>query len=50
MKKRFAQRLSFAGVILVALLLVGCNTMEGLGKDIQGLGRTLEGKATESDN
>lgn len=50
MKKRFAQRLSFAGVILVALLLVGCNTMEGLGKDIQGLGRAMEGKAKESDN
>lgn len=50
MKKRISHRFSFAGVILVALLLVGCNTMEGLGKDIQGLGRALEGKAAESDN
>jgi len=32
-----------AGVLfLVALMLVGCNTMEGLGKDIQQGGEKLE--------
>ncbi|PWG64043.1 entericidin A/B family lipoprotein [Spiribacter halobius] len=38
--------------LLVALTMLGltaCNTMEGLGKDIQSAGRALEGKADESD-
>ena len=47
MRSRVVQRLSLAGVVLLTLLLVGCNTMEGLGKDIQGLGQALEGKAAE---
>lgn len=34
---------------LSALLLVGCNTMEGLGKDIQSAGRVLE-QTADRDN
>lgn len=34
-------------VIFVMLGLYGCETMEGLGKDIQALGETLEKKSTE---
>ncbi|MFG6449249.1 entericidin A/B family lipoprotein [Roseateles sp. BYS180W] len=30
---------------LVLLTLAGCNTMQGLGKDIQKAGETLEGAA-----
>jgi predicted small secreted protein len=30
------------GLALVGALLTGCNTLEGLGKDIQSAGRVLE--------
>jgi len=29
----------------ISLLLVGCNTMEGVGKDVKGAGNTLENAA-----
>lgn len=48
MSSQWKRGLSLAGVVMIALLMVGCNTMEGLGKDIQGLGRTLEGKAADN--
>ena len=34
------------GLVLLALLAVGCNTFEGLGKDISKAGETIEGAAT----
>lgn len=39
-----------AGLAVVMLGLAGCNTMEGLGKDIQAAGRALEGEAEEADS
>jgi predicted small secreted protein len=33
------------GMVLVALFAVGCNTFEGLGKDISKAGETIEGAA-----
>lgn len=34
-------------IIFVMFGLYGCETMEGLGKDIQALGEALEKKSTE---
>jgi predicted small secreted protein len=34
-------------LLLVVLVLAGCNTMEGLGKDIQHGGEKLEKAATK---
>ncbi len=34
-------------LFVVALLLVGCNTFEGLGKDIKKGGETIEKAATK---
>lgn len=31
--------------VIVALLLAGCNTMEGLGKDVQDAGGAIEDSA-----
>jgi len=36
-----------AALFLAALLLAGCNTVEGLGKDIQKGGEKLEKAATK---
>jgi len=33
----------------IVLPLMGCNTMEGLGKDIQGLGKALEDSSNKDD-
>ena len=35
------------GMLLVALVAVGCNTFEGLGKDISKAGETIENAATK---
>ena len=44
------RRLStLALLVLVALLLAGCNTMEGLGKDIQKAGQAVEKSAEQED-
>jgi predicted small secreted protein len=32
-------------LVAAALLLAGCNTMAGMGKDIQKAGETIEGAA-----
>ena len=34
-------------VVATCLLLYGCNTMEGLGKDVSILGKKIEKKAEE---
>jgi predicted small secreted protein len=34
-------------LLLVGLFVVGCNTMEGLGKDVRKLGDNIEKKAEE---
>jgi predicted small secreted protein len=34
-------------LFVLAMMLVGCNTMEGLGKDIKKGGETLEKAATK---
>lgn len=34
-------------MFVLALMLVGCNTMEGLGKDLKKGGETLEKAATK---
>ena len=36
-------------VLLMLLGLTGCETMEGLGKDIQSLGEAIEDSATDED-
>ena len=33
------------GLIAAALALAGCNTMRGIGQDIEKLGSTIEGAA-----
>ena len=33
------------GLLVVAVLAAGCNTFEGLGKDISKAGETIEGAA-----
>ena len=38
----------FCALALVLLALGGCNTMEGLGEDIQSLGEALEGSAEKN--
>lgn len=38
----------FAYVLLVTMLLSACNTMSGLGEDIQRGGQKLEDKAEKS--
>ena len=35
------------GLALLALFAVGCNTVEGLGKDISKAGETIENAATK---
>ncbi len=35
------------GMALVALFAVGCNTVEGIGKDITKAGETIENAATK---
>ena len=37
-------------LVAYATLLTGCNTMEGLGKDVQKLGDKIERKAEEKRN
>jgi len=37
-------------LLLAGLFLVGCNTMEGLGKDVSKLGGKIEKKADEKKN
>lgn len=34
-------------LLAMSVALAGCNTMEGLGKDIQELGKTIEDKTKE---
>ncbi len=38
------------GMLLMFLSLGGCETMEGLGKDIQSLGESIEESASDSDD
>lgn len=38
MKKLFA-------LSVIAMLLAGCNTMEGIGKDVKKVGQSVEGAA-----
>jgi len=42
--------LSLACAAALGLALAGCNTMEGLGQDIQGAGRALETAADGEDS
>jgi len=49
--RRISVRLPLAAGLAVMLpALAGCNTMEGLGEDIQAAGRALEGEAEEADS
>ena len=41
------KRASWIVVLLLGAFLAGCNTMEGLGKDISKLGGKIENKAEE---
>lgn len=49
MQSTMTRRLLALALAAMMLGLAGCNTMEGLGKDIQSAGRALEGEAEESD-
>ena len=40
-------RIVLLAVIAVAVALAGCNTMQGLGKDLQTVGKKIERKADE---
>ena len=37
-------------LLLTGVFLVGCNTMQGLGKDVRKLGDNIEKKADEKKN
>ena len=37
-------------ILTAALLLAGCNTMEGLGKDVEAAGEAIEDTADETGN
>ncbi|HZR03288.1 MAG TPA: entericidin A/B family lipoprotein [Burkholderiales bacterium] len=37
-----------ATVLLTCMVLAGCNTVEGLGKDLSKVGDTIEGAAKKS--
>lgn len=36
-------------IIAVASLLAGCNTMRGVGKDVEAAGRTIQKSADKND-
>jgi predicted small secreted protein len=36
-------------IAVLALLLAGCNTMEGFGEDVESAGEAIEDEAEESD-
>ncbi len=42
------QLIQWAGVLALSLVLVGCNTMRGLGQDVQRGGEKVEGAATDT--
>jgi predicted small secreted protein len=44
------EKLTIVLILGVALMLSGCETMEGLGKDIQSAGEALEKKAKKSSD
>ncbi|WP_438969675.1 entericidin A/B family lipoprotein [Methylophaga sp.] len=44
--KRIALLLSFC----LTLVLAGCNTIEGLGKDVEAAGDAIENSASENKN
>jgi entericidin A len=44
------KKLSLLVLVAYATLLTACNTMEGLGKDVQKLGDKIERKAEEKRN
>ncbi len=39
---------SVCGTVVSIMLLVGCNTMSGLGKDVEKLGDNIEKKAEKA--
>lgn len=41
------KNMTWLALLAYAMLLAGCNTMEGLGKDISKLGNKIEKKAEE---
>lgn len=41
------RKLLYAGLILIGLPVAGCNTLEGVGKDIQKIGEVVEEGAEE---
>ncbi len=47
MFKRLIAATFLAGLVTLAS---GCNTMKGLGEDIQSLGDSVEGAANKNDN
>lgn len=44
------KKLCLLMVVAYAAMLTACNTMEGLGKDVQTLGTKIERKADEKRN
>ena len=42
--------LTWLVLLTYAVLLTGCNTMQGLGKDVSNLGNKIEKKAEEKKN
>ncbi len=44
------KKLCLLMVVAYATMLTACNTMEGLGKDVQKLGTKIERKAEEKRN
>ena len=35
-------RITLAAILLPALLLAGCNTTQGVGRDVKSVGKTIE--------
>lgn len=44
------RHLTLLVLLAYAMMLAGCNTMEGLGKDLSKLGNKIEKKADEKKN
>ena len=48
MRRSVAALLAFAAMAVASLALVGCNTIEGMGKDVKAGGQAIE-KAAEKN-
>jgi entericidin B len=48
MKRKMVALLSLAGFVVAALAMTGCNTVEGMGKDLKAGGQAIEKAADKN--